>query len=453
MFVPINTDAPLYHFPRGTIFLIIANVVCFIYTGFGTSDSVESFWMLQYGEGINPVEWLTSMFAHAGFSHLIGNMFFLWGFGLVVEGKLGWKRFLPLYLIMGMIDGGMCDVLTLYRTDEWALHNVFGVETREELAAILELDQDNFGMTTVDELLRLAKGGCLGSSSVVFALMAISLIWAPKNEMHLVGIIFLSAISFDITIMYFALFYFVMNFGLALLEGFGPESSTLHLLGVLQGLLVGTIYYFRGWVDCENWDLFAVIAGTHGRKRDEDWELGAHAKVGKDYSKTDTAETSDPDVSTTAKVPAGGNAFPAGGAPPEEIPKKLRPIVSRIDAGDFIGAAELLFELRLKDSRSFLNRDHLRRLAIGLLQVEAHDEAEIYVDEYLERFTDDTAWAKIRKAEILVEHRQRPAAAVQLLKTIKSSEISEQQKTMARAIAAKATQQIRSGVEDAEPEW
>ncbi len=127
--------------------------------------------------------------------------------------------------------------------------------------------------------------------------------------------------------------------------------------------------------------------------------------------------------------------------------------MSRIDAGDFIGAAELLFELRLKDSRSFLNRDHLRRLAIGLLLVDAHDDAEIYVDEYLERFADETAWAKIRKAEILVDHRQRPAAALELLKTIKSSEVSEQQKSMARAIAAKATQQIRSGIEDAEPEW
>ncbi len=79
------------------------------------------------------------------------------------------------------------------------------------------------------------------------------------------------------------------------------------------------------------------------------------------------------------------------------------------------------------------------------------DEAEIYIDEYLERFGEETAWARIRKAEILVDYRQRPAAALALLKSLRSSEVTDQQKSMARAIAAKATQQIRSGVEDAEP--
>ncbi|MBM3970315.1 MAG: rhomboid family intramembrane serine protease [Planctomycetes bacterium] len=27
---------------------------------------------------------------HAGWLHLIGNLIFVWGFGIVVEGKLGW---------------------------------------------------------------------------------------------------------------------------------------------------------------------------------------------------------------------------------------------------------------------------------------------------------------------------------------------------------------------------
>jgi len=90
MLIPLNTDAPLYHYPFGTIGLIVANLGCFALTGFGTDSAALEPWALQYGEGLSPVQWFSSAFAHAGVMHILGNMFFLWGFGLVVEGKLGW---------------------------------------------------------------------------------------------------------------------------------------------------------------------------------------------------------------------------------------------------------------------------------------------------------------------------------------------------------------------------
>ena len=115
--IPINTDAPLYHFPYATIGLIVVNTVCFVATGFGMNDRLQEPWLLQYGDGLNPLEWIPAAFAHGGFMHLIGNMFFLWGFGLVVEGKLGWRIFIPLYLGMAAAWGAGVDLLTLHRTD------------------------------------------------------------------------------------------------------------------------------------------------------------------------------------------------------------------------------------------------------------------------------------------------------------------------------------------------
>ncbi len=163
-------------------------------------------------------------------------------------GKLGWRRFIPLYLAMGLMDGCACDLLTLYRTDEWAIQNVFGMENRAELEQTLAEEADITDAAQVDELLLAAKGGCLGASSVIFALMAISLVWAPKNELQFVGFVFMHVVSFDITIMMFSFFYIGLTFLLATIEQFGPDSSTLHLLGIIQGLIVGTVYYFRaGW--------------------------------------------------------------------------------------------------------------------------------------------------------------------------------------------------------------
>ena len=78
--IPINTDAPLYHFPYATIGLIVVNTICFVATGCATNERLLEPWLLQYGEGLNPLEWIPAAFAHGGFMHLIGNMFFLWGF-------------------------------------------------------------------------------------------------------------------------------------------------------------------------------------------------------------------------------------------------------------------------------------------------------------------------------------------------------------------------------------
>ena len=64
-------------------------------------EELERF-MLVWGDGIHPVQWVTSMFLHGGVLHLAGNMVFLWVFGLVVEGKLGTAKFVPLYLGIGV---------------------------------------------------------------------------------------------------------------------------------------------------------------------------------------------------------------------------------------------------------------------------------------------------------------------------------------------------------------
>ena len=55
----------------------------------------------------NPAEELptifTSMFMHAGWMHLLGNMLFLWIFGDNVESRLGRARYLGFYLACGIV--------------------------------------------------------------------------------------------------------------------------------------------------------------------------------------------------------------------------------------------------------------------------------------------------------------------------------------------------------------
>ena len=54
---------------------------------------------------------LASMFLHAGWAHLLGNLLFLWVFGRVVEASLGARRFLAFYVLAG-IAAAMTHVAT-----------------------------------------------------------------------------------------------------------------------------------------------------------------------------------------------------------------------------------------------------------------------------------------------------------------------------------------------------
>ena len=411
--IPTSTDAPIYHFPFGTIGLIVANVVCFAATGFALNPERLEPWILEYGNGLNPVQWLSSSFAHAGFSHLIGNMIFLWCFGLVVEGKLGWYRFIPMYLGIGIASGAITDVLTLWQTE----------------------------------------GGCLGASDVIFGLMAISLVWAPKNEVHFVGffmffgmmlIPFARVFSFDITIMTLSIWYFGFEVvELLIWPSFG--TSMLHLLGAVVGFPVGVLFLKKGWVDCEKWDLFAVMSGKYGRFAEEDWALGAHGRPAKVYGDVPVPEASDDAESETANR--------ASSARRKKHQAAISQIDQLIDSGDFLTAADELFTLRMQDETICPNSERTRKLAVGLLQAQAFDEAELWLQEFIDRYPEQNAWARVRMAQLLLTQRQRPNAAVQQLKGLKAEDLTEQLRTLAKKIAAAAKEQIRNGVKDAESEW
>lgn len=70
--------------------------------------TVTSYDLVVFSYGFRPVDFDlvalgTSMFLHAGFMHLAGNMLFLWIYGDNVEHRLGSGRFLVAYLGTGVI--------------------------------------------------------------------------------------------------------------------------------------------------------------------------------------------------------------------------------------------------------------------------------------------------------------------------------------------------------------
>jgi membrane associated rhomboid family serine protease len=98
-----------------TNWLIAINVAIFVI------DIIGKGWLMSWGyfsyeKAIRHVQlwrFITFQFLHADVGHLFFNMFSLYFFGNLVEGRLGRKRYLPFYLICG--TAGALAYLGLWR--------------------------------------------------------------------------------------------------------------------------------------------------------------------------------------------------------------------------------------------------------------------------------------------------------------------------------------------------
>ena len=95
----------------------------------------------------------------------------------------------------------------------------------------------------------------------------------------------------------------------------------------------------------------------------------------------------------------------------------------------------------------------LKKLALGLLKADMPDDAEIYLEEYIERYPDESSWARVKLAQLFVTIQKRPSAALALLKRVRLSQLGEEQTAVARKVGAAAKKLVKAGVKDQEPSW
>lgn len=140
MIIPTGTDAPIYHWPVMTAVIMVVNVLVFVLQ-LMVPGFTEAFW-LEFGT-LRPHTWLNSAYLHAGIGHLVGNLMFLYIFGIIVEGKIGWWRFAFIYNLAAVVASVMINLITL-----WSV------------------------------------GSALGASCAITAMMGVCFLWAPENEIQ-----------------------------------------------------------------------------------------------------------------------------------------------------------------------------------------------------------------------------------------------------------------------------
>jgi len=117
---PLRDDTPRYSVPYVTYFIITLNALVFVFELSAGPPGSRAFERLLFQLGTVPnhlgaalagspryslsgfaFSILTSMFLHAGWMHVIFNMWFLWIFGDNVEDYLGHFSYLLFYLLSG----------------------------------------------------------------------------------------------------------------------------------------------------------------------------------------------------------------------------------------------------------------------------------------------------------------------------------------------------------------
>src|SRR5579871_2238349 len=103
--IPLRDVIPSRTVPVITVSIIVLNAAAWILELSMPSERALNQFLTIYGvvpAAFRPVTLFTSMFLHGGWSHIIGNMLYLWIFGDNVEDELGHGRFIVFYLLCGI---------------------------------------------------------------------------------------------------------------------------------------------------------------------------------------------------------------------------------------------------------------------------------------------------------------------------------------------------------------
>jgi membrane associated rhomboid family serine protease len=398
MIIPWSTDAPIYHRPWATIALMVASIVAFGLTAGLAHDDLEPY-MLVHGDGLHPVQWITSNFLHANILHLAGNLIFLWAFALVVEGKVGFLPFLAIFLGVGFVQCGLEQLVTL------------GFD----------------------------EGASLGNSAIVYALMAIALVWAPKNELGCFWWFGFKSGLLDMSILWFSLLYIALEVIEVIfwggLLGMTPASAVLHLSGAAIGFVVGTALLKLGWVDCENWDLYAVLGHHEGKPKG-----------------STPPRIKGPKADKKAKARRKKPAEPAATAPEDRAAAATRRLQAHLEAGS-IAEAYAAYDKSVRNIAGWTPPDaQWLALIQGLLEVQDWRGGVTVMEDYLRRSPKPSARVRLRLAQVLVKEQQRPAHALKVLDEIPPGALPENLQAAAGQLRRQAERMREEGVLELEGE-
>ena len=264
----------------------------------------------------------------------------------------------------------------------------------------------------------------------------------------------------EISNLVFGTWYIAEQLFFAWLTGFSMGSSVGHLIGAFFGAGVGVAMLKLGWVDCENWDLFALWSGrlgqpvdlvrwqdsiqvTHSPNLNGDESSGstttpkkkakfrpsiylssAKPKRRKPKSSTPTLKSQMDESESESETLAAPRSMSESALPSATL--KVLDRMRELLRAEKPQAALTEYRKRLRIVDQWpLDADDLNALADGMFKLKLWDDATPLLQEYIERFPAQADAARIKLAAICCEIRNRPLAAIKLLDQVELDDLPD----------------------------
>lgn len=206
-------------FPIATVLIIAVNAVVF-FAELAGGDAFITRWSLVPADivaGRNWITVLTSMFMHAGWEHILGNMLFLWVFGPEIEDVMSPLRYIIFYLLGGLV------------------------------ATLAQIAIDP--VSTIPNL---------GASGAIATVMGVFLITYPRDQIKTVLFLGWFASVRFIPALFLVGFWFLTQLfnevgAVTQMQLGGGVAYMAHIGGFLFGLIAGRLFEIPGRVRQQSW--------------------------------------------------------------------------------------------------------------------------------------------------------------------------------------------------------
>lgn len=278
-----NCTSTLYHKPLATIFLIVVNIVVALIVLATSSDSVADY-TLSYTGGLQPIQWITSPFIHTSLWQMLGNIVFLWIFGLLVEGKIGSGKFLVLFILMAVGASAIEQYLMSgSKAGQAEVQNATPAKPTkptEEMTADERIKQAELERALIEYQAYQAtltsyssgsgKQSSIGALPVIFGLLAVCIMFAPAS--HYLALPKSKDIEIPVVgvIVAFVIWEFVIWF----FNDFGDGGPFYHLIGAGFGIVLGAVAVSSEWGEFEGED----FVSQYMTKPEQDEEEGLEVR-------------------------------------------------------------------------------------------------------------------------------------------------------------------------------
>ncbi|MES2430327.1 MAG: rhomboid family intramembrane serine protease [Bacteroidota bacterium] len=155
--------------------LIIINALAYFAQVMISGFDVTEWGALHYykSSAFQPHQFLTNMFLHGSFGHILFNMFGLWMFGSTLERYLGSKKFLLFYLICGIGAGIFIQLTVPFSAEQYAA-SVSKVTDGIPTAQLIQMYKEQYG--------------AIGASGAIMGVMAAFAYLFPNTPMFVMFI-------------------------------------------------------------------------------------------------------------------------------------------------------------------------------------------------------------------------------------------------------------------------